>query len=181
MKKFWIWSPLTLLLLLLVAFVTAFISGRDPSALPSALLDRAAPQIQITDLYTDKKYDQSVFAGKLTLVNFFASWCVPCRIEHPILLDLKNQGKLQMVGIVFQDSPQNIRDYIKKHGNPFDVLFVPDPMSTIGLDWGLAGVPETYIVDQGGVIRYRIAGGLDEEAVKTIINPLIKRLGKESR
>lgn len=180
MKRVIPWLPLLALCALLGSFAYSFQSGRDPQALPSALLSQPIPaDTVLTDLFSQQKITTADFQGQVTVVNFFASWCAPCRIEHPELKLLRTDLPVRLVGFVYKDSAKNIRQYIQELGNPYDVLHVPPANSTQALDWGITGVPETFVIDRLGVIRYRYQGAVDARVHNEILTPLIRQLMTE--
>lgn len=156
-------------------FLRHYSIGRDPSALPSMLLDKPAPRFALKQLDADKTFSEKDFLGRVTVVNFFASWCSPCHIEHPYLYGI-DRGAL-VLGIAYKDSAQNIGGYLKDMGNPYRLVLM-DESGLVGIDWGLSGVPETFVVDKGGTVRYRYVGSLTAERVQQEINPLIAALNK---
>jgi cytochrome c biogenesis protein CcmG, thiol:disulfide interchange protein DsbE len=177
MQKTLPWLPLTGLLLLLVSFGYSFYAGRDPMALPSALLSQPIPvDVELVDLFSQRKITAADFQGQVTVLNFFASWCVPCRIEHPELKQLARDYPVQMIGFVYKDSAKNIRQYIQELGNPYDVLHVPPVNNIQALDWGITGVPETFVIDRQGIIRYRLQGAIDATMRREILAPLLREL-----
>jgi cytochrome c biogenesis protein CcmG/thiol:disulfide interchange protein DsbE len=177
MKRLGPWLPLMALVALLGSFAYSFYSGRDPSALPSALLSQPIPvDVELVDLFTQQKITAADFMGQVTVVNFFASWCAPCRIEHPELKILAADYPVRMIGFVYKDSAKNIRDYVAQMGNPYAVLHVPPVNATQALDWGITGVPETFVIDRAGVIRLRYQGAIDARVRTEILSPLINQL-----
>lgn len=110
---------------------------------------------------------------KVTLVNFFASWCVPCRVEHVNLTRLKESRDIQLVGIAFKDSQENIQKFLKELGDPYDVI-LQDPESSVALTWGIHGAPETFIVDKDNIIRHNHAGPIMEDDLPLIVQKIEK-------
>lgn len=163
---------------LFAALLAVFSIGlrHDPHLLPSALIDRPAPDFALPGLYeaadglTRKDLD-----GRVTLVNFFASWCAPCREEHPELMALARRPGVTLDGIAYKDKPEESRRFLDRFANPFGHVGV-DRDGTTAIDFGVYGVPETYVVDATGHIRYRHVGPLTAEDVKEKILPLIERI-----
>ncbi|HEY6336305.1 MAG TPA: DsbE family thiol:disulfide interchange protein [Alphaproteobacteria bacterium] len=160
----------------MVAFFFAGL-GRDPSLVPSALIDKPAPSFKLPALLDGKPGLSSAdFKGKVTLVNVFASWCVPCKVEHPLLMGLAKDGVV-LYGIDYKDKPEDARQLLTAMGNPYDRVGADSDGST-GIDWGVYGVPETYVVDSTGTIRFKQVGPLNREVIDDAILPLVRRLAK---
>ncbi|HYB10849.1 MAG TPA: DsbE family thiol:disulfide interchange protein [Alphaproteobacteria bacterium] len=166
-------------LLVFAAIAVFFFAGlgRDPAIVPSALIDKPAPKFNLPALIDGKPGLSSAdLKGKPVLVNVFASWCVPCKEEHPILMDLAKEGVV-LYGIDYKDKPEDARQLLAAMGDPYERIGADRDGST-GIDWGVYGVPETYVVDSTGTIRYKQVGPLDREAVEGVIRPLLSRLAK---
>jgi cytochrome c biogenesis protein CcmG/thiol:disulfide interchange protein DsbE len=145
----------------------------DPARLPSALIDRPAPDFALPPLNDKPGLASEDLKGAVTLVNFFASWCVPCRAEHPILMRV---GKtVPVVGIAYKDKPEESRRFLEQLGDPYRRIGV-DRDGRTAIDFGVYGVPETYVVDKEGRVRLRFVGPLSEDAWKNEIEPLLRRL-----
>jgi cytochrome c biogenesis protein CcmG, thiol:disulfide interchange protein DsbE len=165
---------------LFAALVVAFAVGlrHDPHLLPSALIDRPAPDFALPGLYESANgLTRNDLDGRVTLVNFFASWCAPCREEHSELMALARLRGVTLDGIAYKDKPEESRRFLERLGNPYRVIGV-DRNGTTAIDFGVYGVPETYVVDATGHIRYRHVGPLTAEDVKRKISPLIQQLGR---
>ncbi len=152
------------------------VNGRDISAIPSALIGQKAPSLTLpalegsnTPALTDAALD-----GKLTLVNVFASWCVPCRQEHPILKDLAKDERLTVVGINYKDRNDNALRFLGELGNPYDAIGV-DPNGKAAIDWGVYGIPESYLVGPDGTILYKKVGPFDERTLSQELLPAIEK------
>jgi cytochrome c biogenesis protein CcmG/thiol:disulfide interchange protein DsbE len=148
----------------------------DPSLLPSALLDKPAPAFDLPGLEGKPALAKSDLAGRVVLVNFFASWCAPCRVEHPLLMRLAEDGKIALYGIDYKDKPEDAARLLAQLGNPYLRVGV-DREGRIAIDFGVYGVPETYVVDKAGRIRYRQVGPISEDDLKGKLLPLLKQLG----
>jgi cytochrome c biogenesis protein CcmG/thiol:disulfide interchange protein DsbE len=158
------------------AFWWALESGRDPSKLPSALIDQPAPQFDlppVEGVAVPGLAKADLQTGEVTLVNVFASWCVPCRAEHPILVRLAEQEGLRLVAINYKDEPAEARRFLDDLGNPYGRIGA-DPEGRTSIDWGLTGVPETFVVDGEGRIRYRHAGPIAPPEVESVILPAVE-------
>jgi len=166
--------PAALFAVLLVAFAMGL--NHDPSLLPSALINRPAPDFNLPGLIDPAKgLARKDLAGGVTLVNFFASWCAPCREEQPALTALAHQPGVTLVGIAYKDKPLDSRRFLDDLGNPYHRIGV-DQDGTTAINFGVYGVPETYVVDGAGHIRYRHVGPLSEDDVDRKILPLIARI-----
>ena len=158
-------------------------SDRDVSAIPSVLIGREAPKTVLPPVegLSDASgapmpgFDSAVLAGRITLVNVWASWCVPCRDEHPLLMELARDERLQIVGINYKDKPQQAVTFIERLGNPFTAVGA-DPNGRAVIDWGVYGVPENYLVGPDGRIAYKHVGPLTPEVITGKLLPEIERL-----
>jgi cytochrome c biogenesis protein CcmG/thiol:disulfide interchange protein DsbE len=169
--------PLALFGLVAAWFIAGLDPDRDPAAVPSALIDRPVPDFALAALVEGAPGLASAeLGGEVALVNFFASWCVPCRIEHPLLEQLARERGIAIYGIVYKDEPDAIKRWLADLGSPYARVLV-DPGSRTALDFGVYGVPETYVVDAEGRIRLRIAGPLDPATIGETLLPLIAELG----
>jgi len=169
--------PMLLFLALAGYFTLALTSGRDPSVLPSALIDKPAPTFALAGLDGAPGLDRAALAGQVTLVNFFASWCVPCRVEQPLLLRLARDKAVSLYGIAYKDKPEDTEGYLKELGDPYRRIGL-DESGEVGIDFGVYGVPETYVIDKSGRIRLRHVGPLTAEDVEQKILPLLQELGR---
>ena len=140
----------------------------DPRGLPSMLIGRRLPAFTLPDFS-----DADIAAvGRPLLVNFFASWCVPCVEEAPVLADLRRAG-VPIWGIAYKDQPEATDTFLARHGNPY-VRLARDP-GRVAIDWGVTGVPETYLVDARAVVRWHFAGPLSPEIVAHELQPLLRK------
>jgi cytochrome c biogenesis protein CcmG, thiol:disulfide interchange protein DsbE len=170
--------PAALFAVLVVAFAMGL--SHDPSLLPSALINRPAPDFDLPGLYQrDRRLTRESLGGGVTIVNFFASWCAPCREEQPAMMALARQPDVTLDGIAYKDKPEDARRFLDDLGNPFHRIGV-DQDGTTAINFGVYGVPETYIVDATGHIRYRHVGPLSEQDVDRKILPLITRITAEA-
>jgi cytochrome c biogenesis protein CcmG/thiol:disulfide interchange protein DsbE len=171
------------LLLLLPAAVFALVAAylgaglmHDPRKIPSALIDKPVPGFDLPPLLADRpalKTDD--LKGEVQLVNMFASWCVPCRIEHPMLMRIAREGKIPLHGISWKDKKEASTQFLAELGNPFRRIG-HDESGRVGIDWGVYGVPESYLIDRDGRIRYKVVGPLTPEELRDNVLPLVERL-----
>ena len=147
----------------------------DPSRIPSALIGRPAPQTALPALdglvsggAPIPGLDPAVFKGKVSVVNVWASWCVPCHDEAPLLTTLGQDKRLQLVGINYKDAPDNARRFLGHYGNPFGIVGV-DGNGRASIEWGVYGVPETFIVGRDGVIVYKMVGPVTPENFDSVL------------
>lgn len=161
---------------LLAGLFAAGMLREDPDALPSAREGQAAPPVVLTQLGDGAPFtDADLRAEGVKLVNYWASWCAPCRIEHPILMDLAAQG-IPVYGINYKDDPEKALAFLDELGNPYAAMGA-DAQGRVALDWGVYGVPETYVIDGDGVIRLRFAGPVTREIYEQRIRPAIEAAG----
>jgi cytochrome c biogenesis protein CcmG/thiol:disulfide interchange protein DsbE len=158
-----------------VAAYLGFGLTRDPRQLPSVLIDKPAPDFQLPALGAKPGLATPDLTGKVTLVNFFASWCAPCRIEHPLLMRLAKE--VPLVGVAYKDKPEDSKRFLEQLGDPYAKIGV-DRDGRTAIDFGVYGVPETYVVDREGKIRYRHVGPLTPEVWRDTIAPLMARLSQ---
>lgn len=171
-------NRLFLFIPLAVFMVLAFFFWRglslDPNAMPSALIDKTFPTFTLAKLGdTETALTHDDLLGQVSLVNVWATWCVACKFEHPVLNQLAEQG-IPIIGINYKDSDQAAIEWLEKLGNPYQYNIV-DSTGTLGLDLGVFGAPETYIVDKQGVIRYKHVGIVDMDVWNTTLKPLFDR------
>jgi cytochrome c biogenesis protein CcmG/thiol:disulfide interchange protein DsbE len=167
--------PVGLFLVLAGYFAWSLRPGHDPHELPSAMIDREAPPFDLAALSGDSRLTRDGLKGQPIVINFFASWCVPCRQEHPILMRLARQGYIQLYGIAYKDKPEDSLRLLSQLGDPYRGIGA-DRDGRTGLDFGVYGVPETYVIDASGHIRKRFVGPLTEAAVEKELLPLLRRL-----
>ncbi len=168
--------PLALFLALAGIFLMQLLSGRDLSTVPSALIGAPAPDTKLPPVegLGLPGLDSSAFAGKVTLVNVWASWCAPCREEHPVLMALARDGRFTIAGINYKDKPDNARRFLGDLGNPFTVVGA-DQNGRTAIDWGVYGVPESYVVGRDGTILFKHVGPIDPATAETEIMPQIEK------
>jgi cytochrome c biogenesis protein CcmG/thiol:disulfide interchange protein DsbE len=165
------------LFLVLVAFLAIGLS-RDPHEIPSPLVNKPAPAFVLPVLSSSQQsFKSDEMRGKVWLLNAWASWCVACREEHPLLLELSRSGVVPIYGLDYKDQPQDALAWLNEFGNPY-TLVLSDADGRTGIDFGVYGVPETFVIDRNGVIRYKQIGPVTVEALEKKIIPLVKELQK---
>lgn len=165
-------------LVLLVGLVAVFAMNmdRDPSLVRSVLINKPAPE---TNLPPVEGLDRngiipSLLEGQVTVVNVFASWCIPCRDEHPVLMELLRRTGVRLLGINQKDAPENARAFLTELGNPYDSVGA-DRDGRASIDWGVYGVPETFIVNAAGIITYKHIGPMTLESLEKEVIPAIQK------
>ena len=173
--------PLAIFIGLAAIFWTQLNSGRNISEIPSALIGTKAPWRDLEPLAGAVRNGVPVPAlsadgsqGKLTLVNFWASWCVPCRQEHPIILSLSKDPRLNVVGVNYKDGSENALRFLGELGNPYSAIGL-DPNGKMAIDWGVYGIPESYLVGPDGTILYKKVGPFDDKSLKEGLYPAIEK------
>jgi cytochrome c biogenesis protein CcmG/thiol:disulfide interchange protein DsbE len=170
--------------LVLAALFYRGLSG-NPSEIPSVLIDKPVPQFALPPVpgltgegkATPGFNSSDLATGAVTIVNVWGSWCLPCRSEHPFLLSLAQRSDARLFGINQKDAPENARRFLGSLGNPFMAVGA-DASGRVSIDWGVYGVPETFIVDGKGIIRLKWIGPLSAEGIRTVIEPKIAELNK---
>jgi cytochrome c biogenesis protein CcmG/thiol:disulfide interchange protein DsbE len=148
----------------------------NPRQVPSPLIGKPAPEFQLQQLHqAEQTLTSKDNLGKVWLLNVWASWCVSCREEHPLLVELAKSGIVPVYGLNYKDQRDDALRWLKQFGDPYTVSIV-DPEGRTGIDYGVYGVPETYVIDKRGVIRYKQIGPVTVEALQTKILPLVKEL-----
>lgn len=171
------WSIPLALFAVLVVFLWVGL-GRDPHEVPSPLIGKPAPAFKLAQLHApDKQLSTADLKGTVWLLNVWASWCVSCRVEHPLLLDFSKTNLIPVYGLDYKDKPDDGRAWLAQNGDPYTASIV-DQDGRVGIDYGVYGVPETFLIDQDGIIRYKQIGPLTVEALKTKILPLARSLQK---
>jgi cytochrome c biogenesis protein CcmG/thiol:disulfide interchange protein DsbE len=155
--------------------------GGDPSKIPSALIGRPAPQTALPALQglvdngvAVPGLDPAAFKGRVSIVNVWASWCVPCHDEAPLLTALAKDKRLQIVGINYKDSPDNARRFLGRYGNPFAMVGV-DSNGRGSIEWGVYGVPETFVVGREGTILYKMVGPVTAANIDSVLKVEIEK------
>jgi cytochrome c biogenesis protein CcmG/thiol:disulfide interchange protein DsbE len=168
--------PLAVFVVLVVFLAIGL--GHDPREVPSPLINKPAPAFRLAQLHDPSKtFSAEEMRGKVWLLNVWASWCVSCRDEHPVLVGLSKTGQLPIYGLNYKDKPQDGMAWLAELGNPY-VLSAQDSDGRVGIDYGVYGVPETYLIDKNGVIRFKQIGPVTAEVLQTKILPLARDLDK---
>jgi cytochrome c biogenesis protein CcmG, thiol:disulfide interchange protein DsbE len=172
--------PLAIFLGLIVLFLFRLYAG-DPSRIPSALIGRPAPQTAlpgVAGLQRDGMpvpgLDPAEFQGAVTVVNVWASWCVPCHDEAPLLMQLAQDSRLRLVGINYKDDPDNARRFLGRYGNPFAAAGA-DENGRAGIEWGVYGVPETFVIGRDARIVYKLVGPITPDNFDSVLKPAIEK------
>ena len=175
MKKKLLIIPSLLFLLILVTFFYLLIIERNPSEIPSNLLDKNVPKFETESLLKKERFISSKeFGNEIILVNFFATWCLPCRDEHIYIKRFSDEKGIRVIGINYKDYPKKAIQWLKDMGNPYSNVPI-DKYGRIAIDWGVYGIPETFIVSSKGIIKYRHIGPVTEKIYKKI-NLLIEEI-----
>lgn len=163
------------LFLVLAAFFAVGLT-RDPRVVPSPFIDKAAPAFQLAQLHEPQRaFAPADMKGKVWLLNVWASWCVSCRVEHPLLVEMSRKNVVPIVGLNYKDQREAGVQWLQRFGNPY-VLSAYDLDGRVGIDYGVYGVPETFVIDKDGIVRYKQVGPITPEALEQKILPLVKRL-----
>ncbi len=172
--------PLVAFLLIAGYFLWGLNPSRDPSLIPSAMIDEPVPAFELPPI---EGFDRPGLAsvdlqdGQVALVNFFASWCIPCRAEHPLLMELAESGKVRVLGVNYRDRPEDARRWLGQLGNPYGRVGA-DLRGRTGIDFGVSGVPETFIIDASGRIRHQHIGPIMPNDLERAILPLVESLSQ---
>jgi cytochrome c biogenesis protein CcmG/thiol:disulfide interchange protein DsbE len=175
-RRLFVLLPLLIFLALAGVFLSQLLSGRDSADVPSALIGRDAPATQLPPLEGIglPGVESSQFADKVTLLNVFASWCGPCREEHPMLMALAKDSRYVVAGLNYKDKPQNARRFLGDLGNPYAAVGV-DEAGRTAIDWGVYGVPETFVIGKDGKIAYKHVGPLTPQSTQMLLLPEIEK------
>ena len=174
MKRFLI--PLAVFFLLVVFLAVGL--TLNPREVPSPLKDKPAPAFTLPQLAAaDKSFSPADLKGKVWLLNVWASWCVSCRQEHPLLVSFSKEGSVPIVGLNYKDQLPDAKNWLAKFGDPY-LLSAVDADGRVGIDYGVYGVPETYVIDKAGTIRMKHTGPITPESLQKQILPLVAELSK---
>lgn len=165
-----------LFIFLLLAGFLGYGLKLNPRELPSALIDKPAPEFRLAQLSApDVAIANADMRGQVWLLNVWASWCVACRQEHPVLNEFARRKVIPLIGLNYKDGMDDAKAWLREHGDPYDTSLV-DADGRVGIDFGVYGVPETFLIDQAGVIRYKHIGPVTPEAVRDVLLPKIAEL-----
>lgn len=175
MKRAWVVGAFFALVVLLAVGLTL-----NPREVPSPLIGKPAPAFELPLLHApEKTFSEKDMLGKVWVMNVWASWCPPCLVEHPVVTALAKSGLAPVVGMNYKDAREDALPWLKRNGDPFQ-FSVYDGSGRIAMDYGVYGVPETYVIDRRGVIRYKQIGPLTPEVVREKIEPMLKDLGRDA-
>ena len=165
--------------LVLAAFLLVGLT-LNPRQVPSPLIDKPAPKFQLNQLQeSDKIMSSDDNLGKVWMLNVWASWCVACRGEHPLLVQLARTGIVPIYGLNYKDERNTAMQWLKRYGDPYTISIV-DSDGKVGIDYGVYGVPETYVIDKKGIIRHKQIGPVTVDSLEKTIIPLIKELQQKA-
>lgn len=178
MNKKVVWTLIPFLaFVVLVAFLAVGLK-RDPREVPSPLINKPAPLFSLPQLHNAaQKFSPEQMKGQVWLLNVWASWCVSCREEHPVLLEIARSKAVPLVGLDYKDKAEDGRGWLDNYGNPYN-LSAQDLDGRVGINYGVYGVPETYLIDRQGVIRYKQIGPITREVWTGVLLPKIAELSK---
>jgi cytochrome c biogenesis protein CcmG/thiol:disulfide interchange protein DsbE len=177
MKRLLYFTPLIVVVVLVVYFGVGL--TRDPHEIPSVLIDRPFPAVDLPPIDgREKGFATPDLAGKVALVNIFASWCVSCKVEHPVLMAHASAGDIPIYGIAWKDDPVATADLLKADGDPYRLVGA-DRMGRAAIDLGVTGAPESYLVDKSSHIRYKQIGPITEDVWVQVLKPMIAKLATE--
>ena len=170
--------PLALFFVLVIFLAVGL--TRDPREVPSPLVQKAAPEFRTAQLIeADKTFSPSDMKGQVWMLNVWASWCVACKVEHPVLIDMNRAKVVPVIGLDYKDQRPAALKFLSQNGDPY-LLSAVDTNGRVGINYGVYGVPETFVIDKKGVIRHKQIGPVTPEALEKTILPLIEQLKKES-
>ena len=168
--------PLVIFVILVVFLAIGL--RHDPHEVPSPLINKAAPAFQLPQLHEPTKtFSPEEMKGKVWLLNVWASWCISCREEHPLLLELARSGSVPLYGLNYKDKREDAISWLRELGDPY-LLSAADLEGRVGIDYGVYGAPETYLIDRDGVIRFKHIGPLTPDVLQGRILPLVNDLNK---
>ena len=174
MRMAWVVAAFAALVILLAVGLTL-----NPREVPSPLIGKPAPAFELPLLHApEKTFSQKEMLGKAWVLNVWASWCPPCLVEHPVVTALAKSGVAPVVGLNYKDAREDALPWLKRNGDPYQFSMF-DASGRIGIDYGVYGVPETYIIDRRGLIRYKHIGPLTPEVARDKLAPLLQELARE--
>ena len=162
---------ITLIIATAFIFISLFFGlNKKDKTLNSPLLNKPIPEINLDSL-KNEKLNESDFKKEILLVNFFASWCVPCIVEHDFLFELKKQKPIKIYGINYKDNIKNLEIWLEKLGNPYSKIGI-DKTGITGINWGVNGIPESFLIDKNGIIKHKINGVINEKQIKILLTKI---------
>lgn len=175
--KFYLMLPF--ILFLLIAGLLFRGLRLHPEKIPSPLIGKSVPTFYLPTLEDEnKKVNQTIFFGHVSLLNVWATWCTLCAYEHPLLMDLAKKQHILINGLNYRDDSTAAKEWLQQAGNPYHII-LSDPSGVAAIDWGVYGTPETFVIDKTGHIRYRQVGIIDQTTWDTVLKPLVKQLEQE--
>jgi len=159
---------------LLAAFLYRGLS-LNPSELPSPFIGKTAPAVVGATLGGSEQFDSNTMVGKVWVLNVWASWCRECVYEHPLFVQLADSHNVSLVGLNYKDQPNDATSWLQRYGNPYSDV-VSDIEGSVGFDWGVYAVPETFVIDKQGVVRHKVIGPVSEKMMQETIKPLLDEL-----
>lgn len=186
-NRLWLFLPVACFMALAIVFYARLDNGQDVAQLPSALIGRSIPEFTLPPLegllrdgtavpgFSDQDAKKPSGKAQITAINIFASWCAPCRDEHPVLLVLAKDPRVRLWGINYKDKPENARRFLGALGNPYEAVGA-DGSGRTGIDFGVYGVPETFFIGADGRVIYKHVGPLTAEALKGPINDILNKI-----
>jgi cytochrome c biogenesis protein CcmG, thiol:disulfide interchange protein DsbE len=169
--------PLLMLVIMAAFFAYALTQNRNPADIGEPLVGHKAPQIDLPPLHEGgARLTSADWQGKVTVVNFFASWCAPCLVEHPLFLRMKGEG-VRLQGINYRNKPEEAKAWLARLGDPYERIGA-DPDGKAGVEFGISGVPETFVIDKAGIVRLHLRRPLTPDDVNTVILPRVRELSK---
>ena len=174
-RSVWRWSLPLAIFVVMLGFLFAGLF-RDPSEVPSPLIGKPAPAFSLAKLHAPgERLSTADMHGQVWLLNVWASWCVSCRDEHPLLVELAKQRIVPVIGLQYKDKAEDGLAWLASNGDPY-TMSIADRDGRVGIDFGVYGVPETFVIDKAGIIRYKQIGPLTAESLTTRILPLVREL-----
>ncbi len=173
-KKSLLRRLLPLLVFALLVLVLAIGLTLNPRLVPSPLIGKPAPAFDLPLLNGEGRFTQEDFKGQITLLNVWASWCYVCRIEHQAITQLAKQG-VRVVGLNYKDDPADANAWLQQLGNPYEKI-IADADGRVGIEWGVYGAPETFVIDQNGIIREKCIGEVNRDFIENRLQPLMQLL-----
>lgn len=180
-NKQWLKLGLPVILFIIILGFLWLGLNRDPHRLPSTLIGKPVPVFKAQGLlHPGKILTNRLFRGHISLLNVFASWCTSCRAEHAVLMDIANQHIVTLYGLNYKDQLQEVKRWLHRSGDPYQAIIF-DPTGKIGRDFGVYGTPETFIIDQHGIVRHKYIGPISPDAWQDVILPAVKRLKRKNK